>query len=130
MNKNLGIIDQEKALKLAQMDAAENQRAQAIQYQQDTLAGCTWANSKEQILIANKEHQLGKPMHFLDMENIIRKLPGGNNYIFFDFKDHPIVALRDRPFKACYYKSPSNSQPLMVSPYGKVILPEWGGYGG
>ena len=125
MNKNVGIVDEDKARALREWDEAEKHFQNSIDYQKDNLAGCIWANKKEQILVANKSHQLGEPMHFTMLEKLIRKLPHGDNYIFFDFADHPAPELRNRPFKAVYFKGLGDVKPRMVSPYGKTILPEW-----
>lgn len=124
MNKNLGIIDTEKQQKLDHFDKAETQRNQAIQYQRDELNGCVWAHNKDQIHIANIEHQLGNPLHYLDLEKLIRKLPNGQNYVFFDWADSPFPDMRSKPFKSVYYVAP-NQPPKYISVYGKTVLPEW-----
>lgn len=123
MNKNLGIIDSEKAEILREYEQSGIQHQAALNYQAKELEGCIWADSKNAIHVADHERQFGTPMHFEVLEKIIRKLPNGEKYKFVDFKDHPIPALRARPFKAVYFMRPTG--PLYISGYGKTILPEW-----
>jgi hypothetical protein len=126
MNKNKGIVDTEKKELLEEIDRAEEQYHQALEYEADELKTVQWSTNKKDLLVGDFEHQYGTPMDYRDLEKIIRLLPSGNNYVFIDFKDHPIEALRSRPFKAVYFTYPGLPRPVFISPYGKTVLPEWG----
>lgn len=121
MNQNLGIIDSEKQWILNNLDQIERDLAAAKGYQESILNNCIWAEKGAKISVANSAEQWGTPMHYTVLEKLVRKLPGGHNYVFFDFADLPQI--QQRPFKSLYWVG--GGERLLISPYGKTILPEW-----
>ena len=121
MNKNVGIIDSEKQWILNHLEQIEMERQAAIDYQNSILNNCIWADKGKPIGVANAVEQWGTPMPYTVLESLIRKLPMGDLYAFFDFAD--VEGFKDRPFKSVYFMG--GDTPLLISPYGKTILPEW-----
>lgn len=125
MNKNLGIIDSDKLWELQQFAKAEEDLQAARDYQEAILENCIWAEKGKTIAVSNSIEQWGTPMHYTMLEKLVRKLPLGHRYVFYDFADLKDVSaeIRSRPFKSLYFGSGENK--IMISPYGKTMLPEW-----
>lgn len=114
-NKHTGIIDTEKAAILFSLEKASNERALAKSYLEEQFSHNIFA-LKGYINTVNNISRLGKPLSWQQLEKLLKKLPGANNFVFVE---HTV-----RPFRALQYKTPQGL--ITISAYGRIAnIPEF-----